>query len=375
MAEMPEMAEKEQLAVAVIGVGAMGRRHAQALAAGAIRGARLAAVADPNDPALEGFEVPRFDHAEALLDAGLASALVIAAPHPEHARLTIAALEGGLHVLVEKPAFVERAEGERVLARYAALPAPRPLAGVALTLRADPRYALIRDLVRGGRLGRVHRFAWTLTDRFRPASYYGESSWRGSFRGEGGGLLLNQCAHQLDQLGWWFGAALRAQGFCRFGRFHDVEVEDDVTAYLEFENDVTGTFVASTGELPGTHRLEIAGELGKLCLDDAGLSLSLPVPSRKEAWLGSRERPRVERELLSAAAPNPMSVLQNFVDAVRGDAALLAPLEQGLSSVELANALVLSSLTRSLVELPLDGARYSALLAELRAGGVSAAPR
>jgi predicted dehydrogenase len=374
---MPETAETKQLAVAVIGVGAMGRRHAQALASGTIRGGRLAAACDPSAEALAHLEVPRFRTAQELFDANLASAVVIAAPHPDHAPLTVAALERGLHVLVEKPAFVELAEGERVLARHAELASPRPLCGVALTLRADPRYALIRALVREGRLGKVHRFAWTLTDRFRPASYYGESTWRGSFRGEGGGLLLNQCAHQLDQLGWWFGAAVRVQGFCRFGRFHEVEVEDDVTAYLEFEGDVTGTFVASTGELPGTHRLEIAGERGKLCLDDEGLSVSISVPSRRDAWSGSGERPRVERESLSTAGPTPTAVLQNFVDAVRGEAELLAPIEEGIPSVELANALVLSSFTRTPVELPLDGRRYSALLAELRSGGQSfrAAPR
>ncbi len=372
---MPEMAETKQLSVAVIGVGAMGLRHARALASGAIVGARLAAACDPRPGALEGLEVPRFGSAEELLDAGPASAVVIAAPHPDHAALTISALERGLHVLVEKPAFVECAEGERVLAHYERLVSPRPLCGVALTLRADPRYAMIREMVRGGRLGKVHRFAWTLTDRFRPASYYRESSWRGTFRGEGGGLLLNQCSHQLDQLGWWFGAPVRAQGFCRFGRFHEVEVEDDVTAYVEFENDVTGTFVASTGELPGTHRLEISGDLGRLCLDDDGLRLAFSVPSRREAWLGSGGRPRAESEPLTAALPNPNALLQNFVDAVRGEGELIAPIEQGLSSVALANALVLSSLTRSAVEFPFEAARYSALLAELRSGRVTAGPR
>jgi predicted dehydrogenase len=188
-------------------------------------------------------------------------------------------------------------------------------------------------------------------------------------------VLLNQCSHQLDQLGWWFGAALRAQGFCRFGRFHEVEVEDDVTAYVEFENNVAGTFVASTGELPGTHRLEISGELGMLCLDDEGLRLAFSVPSRKEAWLAAGARPRVEWESLSAALPSPTAVLQNFVDAVRGEAELLAPIAEGLPGVTLANALVLSSLTRSLVELPFDSARYAALLAELRSGRVTTAPR
>jgi predicted dehydrogenase len=372
---MPELAESKAVAVAVAGVGAMGRRHARALASGAIHGARLVAVSDPRPEALEGLEVPRFASVEELFDSKLARAVVIAAPHPEHARLTIAALERGLHVLVEKPAFIERAEGERVLAVYAGLPEPKPVCGVALNLRADPKFSLIRSYIREGRLGRVHRFAWTLTDRFRPASYYAESSWRGTFRGEGGGLLLNQCSHQLDQLGWWFGAARRVQGFCRFGRFHDVEVEDDVTAYLEFEGDVTGTFVASTGELPGTHRLEIAGELGQLCLDDEGLTFATSSPSRKEAWRSSGVRPQVVRDRLSAPLPNPTAVLQNFVDAVRGEGELLAPIEQGLPSVELANALVLSTLIRAPLELPLDGARYSAELAELRAGRVTAAPR
>lgn len=367
---MPIASEEELLSVAVIGVGAMGQRHARALASGAIRGARLAAVADPNPEAGARFEVPGFRSVEELFAAHLAQAVVIAAPHPEHAKLTLAALERGLHVFVEKPAFIERLEGERVLERYAALSEPRPVCAVGLTLRADPRYALIRALLREGRLGTVHRFAWTLTDRFRPPSYYAESPWRGTFRGEGGGLLLNQCAHQLDLLGWWFGRALRVQGFCRFGRFHAVEVEDDVTAYLEFEGDVTGTFVASTGELPGVHRLEIAGDLGRLTFDGDGLRLSFSAPSRSALWQGAKEPARVEHEQLSAPGPSQNALLQNFVDATRGEAELIAPIEEGLFSVELANALVLSSLTRAMVELPLDAKRYAGLLAELRAGGL-----
>ena len=228
----------------------------------------------------------------------------------------------------------------------------------------------MRELIQSGALGSLVRVSWINTDWFRPEAYYASSEWRATWRGEGGGVLINQCLHNLDMLQWLVGMPARVRGFCKLGRFHDIEVEDDVTAYFEWANGATGTFVSSTGEAPGTNRLEISGTRGRLLLENGKLLFTVnemdAVEKCKSAEQPFAKLASTTEEIPFENAVLPHAVLlQNFVNAILDGETLLAPGVEGIHAVELANAIVHSSLLEKTVELPLDGATWEAKLNEL----------
>jgi predicted dehydrogenase len=228
----------------------------------------------------------------------------------------------------------------------------------------------MRELIQDGSLGSLVRVSWINTDWFRPDAYYASSEWRATWRGEGGGVLINQSLHNLDMLQWLVGMPARVRGFCQFGRFHDIEVEDDATAYFEWANGATGTFISSTGEAPGTNRLEISGTRGRLLLEDDKLWFT---QNERDAAEMCREAEQpfaklasTRREIPFENAVQPHAVLlQNFVNAILDGEPLIAPGAEGIHSVELANAIVYSALIDRTLELPLSGAAWKAKLNEL----------
>jgi predicted dehydrogenase len=348
----------------VVGVGQRGGAYARALASGDVPGATLAAVCDVRRDALEPFrECVRFDDARALFRDAALDAVVVATPHPAHAEPTLAGLSAGLHVLTEKPLAVDVTEVERMLHAHERRERRSQLFATALVLRADPRFVRLRNLLREGALGRVQRVAWTVTDCLRSEAYYESAAWRGTFDGEGGGLLVNQCSHQLDLWQWLFGMPERVRAFLGLGRFHAIEVEDQVTAYLEYESGLTGVFVASTGEAPGTNRLEVAGELGRVVIEGESFETwrnALPTPEHIRTGDVRSPAPRVEyeRTTLPVGGVDVRGLLRNFVRAISGDEPLLAPASESLASIELANALLASGLGDRTVELPLERERH-----------------
>lgn len=237
-------------------------------------------------------------------------------------------------------------------------------------MRVEPRQKKIRQLVRDGALGEMVRVNWINTDWFRTDAYYAGSAWRATWRGEGGGVLLNQCLHNLDALQWICGMPARVRGFCQFGRFHRIEAEDNVTAYLEWANGATGAFISSTGEAPGTNRLEIAGTRGKLVLENDQLAVQHNETDMLEFCRTAAQgfaKPSSRKAAVpieNAVAPHA-GVTQNFVNAILNGEPLIAPGEDGIHSLELANAITLSSLINETVELPMDGAVWEKELAEL----------
>jgi predicted dehydrogenase len=303
-----------------------------------------------------------------LIGSGLVDAVIIATPHYQHTSLGIAALQQGLHVMVEKPISAHKADAERLIAAHRARP-ELVFAGM-FQLRAEPRYLKIRDLIQSGELGQVIRMSWIMTDWFRTEAYYASGGWRATWKGEGGGVLLNQCLHNLDVLQWLLGMPSKVRGFCQLGRFHDIEVEDNVTAYLEFSNGATGTFVSSTGEAPGTNRLEIAGTRGKVVLENNRLLFTRnetdALVFSKAAKLGFAKPEIWNIEIPFENAANGHALLmQNFVNAIDQQESLIAPGAEGIHSVELANVILYSSLMGQDVELPLDSAAYERKLNEL----------
>ena len=207
-------------------------------------------------------------------------AVIIATPHYSHPDLAKKALEKGIHVLIEKPAGVFT---KNVLEMNEAAKASGKVFGIMYNQRANPLYQKIRDLIQSGQLGEIKRTNWIITDSYRSQSYYDSSKWRATWKGEGGGVLLNQALHQLDLWQWTTGLMpKKVRALSGLGKYHEIEVEDDVTAYVEYENGATGVFITSTGEAPGTNRFEIVGDLGKLVLENEELTFYRLTQSERE---------------------------------------------------------------------------------------------
>jgi len=356
----------------IIGMGNSGKYHAGYLLDGKVARCELVAVCSPNAAALESYKpLQIFSNGERLIDSGEVDAVLIATPHVQHAPLGIAALSAGVHAMVEKPIASHKADAERLIAAHHRHPGV--VFGAMFQLRMEPRYQQIRKLLSDGDLGELVRVTWINTDWYRTDAYYASGGWRATWKGEGGGVLLNQCLHNLDTLQWLFGQPARVRGFCKIGRFHQIEVEDDVTAYLEWPDGATGTFISSTGEAPGTNRLEIVGTRGRLVLENDKLTFTRNVVDMVEFGRSAQqgfvmpETWTIDVPFANATLPHA-TIMQSFVDAILDGRPLLVPGEEGVGSVELANAMVYSSLLGRVVELPMDAVAWERKLNELIAG-------
>jgi predicted dehydrogenase len=328
----------------LIGLGNIGQHHFGYLTASKVSRAELVAVSDAVPAKLDRYmPLKTFTDGEELIHSGLVDAVIIATPHYQHTTLGIAALKQGLHVMVEKPISAHKADAERLIATHKRHP-KQVFAGM-FQLRAEPRYLKVQKLLQSGDLGEVVRMSWIMTDWFRTEAYYASGGWRATWKGEGGGVLLNQCLHNLDAMQWLLGMPARVRGFCQLGRFHHIEVEDNVSAYLEYPNGATGTFVSSTGEAPGTNRFEIVGTRGKVVLERDRISFTRNeadmIQFSQSAKLGFAKPEVWNIEIPFENAPNPHAILmQNFVNAILDGEPLIAPGEEGIHSVELANVIL-----------------------------------
>jgi predicted dehydrogenase len=356
----------------IIGLGNIGRHHAAYLSEGKVLNCELAAVCSSSAEKREQFKDAQFfADPQSLIRSKAVDAVLIATPHYQHTTLGIDALENGLHLIVEKPISAHKADAERLIAAHRTHPS---LTFAAMfQFRVEPRYIEIRRILSSGEIGRLVRVSWIMTDWFRTEAYYASGGWRATWKGEGGGVLLNQCLHNLDTLQWLLGMPSRVRGFCKLGAHHDIEVEDDITAYFEYENGATGTVISSTGESPGSNRLEIAGTKGRILLDNDRLLLTRNSEDSAEFSRNATKgfaRPESEtREVPVATNPDAhATIVQNFVDSILNGKALIAPGEDGIHSVELANAILLSSLKDKTLQLPLDSREYTLMLESLIAG-------
>ncbi len=357
--------------VGIIGMGNMGKYHADYLLAGKVKRAELTAVCSTSPGKLDAYKakgVEVFGDGEELIKSGKVDAVLIATPHYQHTTLGISAINAGLHVMVEKPISAHKADAERLIA--AAKANPKVKFGAMFQMRSEPRYAKISKLIKDGELGTIIRVNWIITDWFRSDAYYSSGGWRATWKGEGGGVLINQCLHQLDTLYWLLGMPKSVRGFCQLGRFHNIEVEDNVTVFLEWPNKATGVFVSSTGELPGTNRFEIAGTKGRLVLENNVLTFTRNEVAADE-WNKTSKIGFAKPDVWNVTIPfgnteNPHAAfMTNFVDAILDGSPLNCAGEEGIGSIELANVMLYSSLIGQTVELPMDSAAYEAKLNEL----------
>ena len=362
----------EQVRLGLIGCGGMARHHMAQLAevprlnfaaASDVSAKHLAAVVDE-------YGVPGFESAEAMLDAGEVDAVLIATPHFFHPQYSIAALQRGLHVLTEKPVAVSaKAAGE---VNDVAAQRPDLVYAVMFQQRSHPRWKRIKQLIDDGQVGKIQRVQWTATNSFRTQAYYDSGSWRATWAGEGGGVLVNQCPHNLDMLCWIVGPPKRVHAHVSLGKYHDIEVEDEVVAYLEYPDTATGLYITSTGESPGTDRFDIIGDRGRLTLssiaptviefDQTEQSVSEFCRSSAELMTG----PPIRRQLFwTPPALGTQIMLNNFAGAILDGEPLFAPASQGIHSVELANAMLMSGLKSQPVGIPTDREAFDRLLQEL----------
>ncbi|HUD49850.1 MAG TPA: Gfo/Idh/MocA family oxidoreductase [Candidatus Baltobacteraceae bacterium] len=355
----------------IIGMGNIGSHHAAYLLEGKVKRVELRAVSDAFADKLAQYEqrgLKVFADGGELIRSGEVDAVIIATPHYQHTSLGIAALKAGLHIMVEKPISAHKADAERLIAVRRQF--PKQVFAAMFQMRTESRYAKIKKLIAEGQLGQVVRLTWIMTDWFRSEAYYASGGWRATWKGEGGGVLINQCLHQLDMLQWLLGMPARVRSFVQLGRFHNIEVEDNVTAYMEFPNGGAGTFISTTGEAPGTSRLELAGEMGKVLLENDALLFFRNEVSMfqhsKTSRLGFQKPEAWKIEIPITSEPAQHAALtQNFIDAILDGVPLIAPGEEGIHSIELANVILYSGLMERTIELPLDGAAYEKKLNEL----------
>lgn len=356
----------------IIGVGNIGTVHARYLLAGTVKEACLTAVCDNNPEkhatlrALVGEEIALFSDAQEMLQSGLIDAVIVSTPHYEHPRLSMMAMRQGIHTLCEKPAGVYTAQ-VRVMNEFAR--GCNVVFGMMFNQRPNPLYQKVKDLIDSGELGEIRRSNWIITNWYRSQSYYNSGGWRATWKGEGGGVLLNQDPHQLDLWQWLVGMPVRVRAFCQFGKHRQIEVENEVTAYAEYANGATGVFITTTAEAPGTNRLEIAGDRGKVVVEEGKLRFWRLRESETEfnaRWQNGFGEPECW-EVTIPVAPECSDhhvITANFAAAVLHGTPLLAPGQEGIRGLTLSNAMHLSTWTDNWVDLPLDEALFKQLLDE-----------
>ncbi len=359
----------DKIRLGIIGVGVMGRSHAAA--ANVAKNIEVAAICDIKkdraDEIAAIYSVPAFYDHQSLIKSGLVDAVMIVTPHYAHTTIAIDAFAAGLHVMSDKPVAVHKADAQRMLDAQAK---SGKKFGVMFQLRTSPANRKFKELLNSGELGKITRINWIITTWLRTQTYYDSGDWRASWRGEGGGALLNQCPHQLDLFQWFFGMPNKVQAFCHLGKYHDIEVEDEVTAYMEFANGCTAVFITSTAEFPGTNRLEVTCDRGRLVLEDGQLTFKRSEQKVSEIIANSKETfPRLETWDVKIPVPsNDISateVLTAFADAILFDKEPLVTGAEAMNELELGNAMLLSSLLKKEVPLPLDAAEYERELMKL----------
>ena len=358
----------------IIGVGNMGTGHSKNYLDGLMPEIEITAVADRNPARREWAKenlpgVKVFEEGVDLIHSGACEAVLIATPHYQHPPLAIEAFKNGLHVMVEKPAGVYTLQVREMNAE--ADRHPELTFGMMFNQRTNCTYRKMHELIHSGAIGDLKRVNWIITDWYRTQFYYDSGAWRATWAGEGGGVLLNQCPHQLDLVQWLVGLPCKVQGFCHEGKWHNIEVEDDVTAYLEFPGGATGVFIASTGELPGTNRLEIACDRGKVVCENGQLTL-WRLPQSESAYYrrsaSAYPHAEVQVEILPLDGENPqhVGVLNAFAAHILHGTPLVADGAEGIRALMLSNAMHLSSWTGKPVSLPIDEGEFVRLLAEKR---------
>lgn len=352
-----------KLRLGVIGIGNIGTAHTKTIANGETPDVELAAAADTSSARRAwakdflGKDFPVFNDGSELINKSGVEAVLIAVPHYQHPQLAIEAFKAGLHVLCEKPAGVYTKQVREM--NEAAAKSGKVFA-MMFNQRTNSRYKKMREIVTSGGMGGIIRTNWVVTDWYRTEAYYASGEWRGSWDGEGGGVLLNQSFHQLDLFQWICGMPCRVRAFCHNGKWHNIEVEDDVTSYFEYPNGATGIFITSTGETPGTNRFEISMETGKIVYDGGnGVVVHKLASNIREHCKNSTDGYKapectIEKPQIDDGNPQHAGVIRSFAGHILRGEPLVAQGYEGINGLVLSNAMHLSSWLDKTIDIPFD---------------------
>ena len=364
----------------IIGLGNQGSGYAKRMfKEGKVDNGVITALCDINTDKIdavkeavgEDAEISYFTNYIEMLDSALCDAVIIAVPHYLHPEMVIESLNRGINALCEKPAGVYTKQ-VRLMNEVASQ--NKALFGLMFNQRTNCLYRKMREIIAEGGIGELQRVNWIITDWYRTQYYYDSGSWRATWAGEGGGVLINQSPHQLDLVQWVVGKMpSKVRGFCKFGQWHDIEVEDEVTAYFEYDNGATGVFITTTGEYPGTNRFEVSGTKGKLLCENGKLIWTKnDSDSRDIAKTEPHSFVRIPKEIIEVETDGinrqHEGIVNNFANAILGIEPLFVDGKDGIRGVELMNAIELSGWNGGAeVTLPVDEEKYLELLNEHRA--------
>ena len=368
---MHKVAEEVQpIRFGIIGMGNMGTAHAKNFLKGDIRELRITAVADIVPEKLEwsAENLPwakRYNSATELMESGEVDAVIICVPHYFHPPLVIEALKNNLHVVSEKPAGVYTKQ-VREMNEFAAK--QDKTFAMMFNQRTNCVYRKIKEIVDSKDYGEIRRVNWIITDWYRTQAYYNSGGWRATWVGEGGGVLLNQSPHQLDLWQWLCGMPSKIRAFCHEGKWHDIEVEDDVTIYAEYPNGATGVFITTTGDYPGSNRLEITMDKAKLVCEEGRKITLYELEESLPENIYSCERGFTDINVNEIEVETDgindqhTGVLNAFADHILFGTPLVANGEEGIKGLMISNAAHYSSWTGETVELPIDEDKFYDLL-------------
>ena len=348
----------------IVGIGGMGANHANLFLKNKVKNGCLAAICDTNKKFSKNFpDIPFYIDTSNFFDKNLIDVAIIATPHGSHISLGKQALENNINIIIEKPLAVtikQCREFIDISKKYNAE------FGIMLNQRTNPAFIKLKNMITNGELGKIHRYQWTITDWFRTNYYYDVSNWRATWKGEGGGVLMNQSIHQLDLCQWLFGMPHSVITDMNLGRFHNIEVEDEVTSIMKYKDGSKGLFTTTTGEAPGVNRLEIASDFGLVVFEDNCITWKKLKESTTSFIKNSKtlfDMPSFK--ILKFKFPNEEDehiehnrILQNFTNFLLGKENLHVPGNQGKNSVELINAMILSGLEAKEITLPLNEEKY-----------------
>ena len=342
----------EKVRFGIVGVGNQGSYYVGLFKQGLIKNGVLTAIADINPQKIDNFKknhsdlnVACFNDYKDMVNSGLCDAVLVETPHYAHPEIVINSLKLGIHALCDKPAGVYTRQ-VREMNEYAKTCNAK--FGMIFNQRTNCVYRKMREIVHDGGIGELQRVNWIITDWFRTESYYRSGGWRATWEGEGGGVLINQCPHQIDLVQWIVGEMPKSvRGFCQYGRWHDIEVEDEVTAYFTYKNGATGVFITTTGETPGTNRFEISGTKGKLLCEGDKLLWYKNKEDSKDFLLNATNgfaKPEVEIIEVETDGQNlqHVGIINNFANSILGLEEQFVEGADGIYGVELMNAIELS---------------------------------
>lgn len=360
--------------IGIIGAGRQGGKYIKFFLENRMKNAELKAICD--------IDVGRFDEVDPshicehytdyklMLSKKTIDAIIIDTPHYLHPVIALEAVKYDIHVLSDKPLGVDAYTVKKLKNE---LSGRKLKFGVLFNQRMLPVYQRIKEIIENQELGKLKRCVWEVTDWYRPQKYYDIGGWRSTWKGEGGGVLINQCVHNIDMIQHLFGMPLKINSSIEYGVYHKTEIDDSVVANFMYSDGFMCTLISSTGETPGTNRLEISGTKGKLVFDVFDkLKFELnDIPedvfsneTSSPRYMLKFGKPGVTRkeEKINTNTEAHVMCIQDFINAIVYDRKPSADYYDGLACVQIINAIYYSDWKGKKVELPVDELEFKKML-------------